>query len=119
LSDQKVIQRVTTSFVPVAVNLYKVRQAKDAGGELFRSVRRQKDQYQGIWIVSPAGKVLAGHHEFQSRETWTKEVLDTLTRLVCELRFGSIEIVVHEGRITQIERREKVRFGPSGPVRRE
>ena len=39
-----------------------------------------------------------------------QEVLDTLTRLVCELRFGSIEIVVHEGRITQIERREKVRL---------
>jgi hypothetical protein len=77
LSDQTVIQRVTTSFVPVAVNLYKVRQAKDAGGELFRSVQRQKDQYLGIWIVSPVGKVLAGHHEFRSRETWTQEVLDT------------------------------------------
>jgi len=63
--------------VPVAVNLYKVRQAKDAGGELFRSVQRQKDQYQGIWTVSPTGKVLAGHHEFKSRETWTQEVLDT------------------------------------------
>jgi hypothetical protein len=57
--------------------LYKVRQAKDPGGELFRSVQRQKDQYQGIWIVSPTGKVLAGHHEFRSRETWTQEVLDT------------------------------------------
>lgn len=26
------------------------------------------------------------------------------------LRFGSVEIVVHEGRIVQFERREKVRF---------
>jgi hypothetical protein len=44
------------------------------------------------------------------------EVLDALTRLVRELRFGSIEIVVHEGRITQIERREKLRFGtPCAP----
>jgi hypothetical protein len=77
LSDRKVIERVTTGFVPVAVNLYKVRQAKDAGGELVRSVQRQKDQYQGIWIVSPAGKVLAGHHEFKSQETWPREVLDT------------------------------------------
>jgi hypothetical protein len=39
-----------------------------------------------------------------------EEILSTLTRLVRELRFGSIEIVVHDGRITQIERREKVRF---------
>ena len=27
------------------------------------------------------------------------------------LRFGSLEIVVHEGRIVQLERREKVRLG--------
>jgi len=45
------------------------------------------------------------------------EVLDTLTRLIRELRFGSIEIIVHEGRVTQIERREKLRFGPTGACR--
>ncbi len=38
------------------------------------------------------------------------EVLGALARLVRDTRFGSIEIVVHEGRITQIERRERVRF---------
>ena len=42
-----------------------------------------------------------------------EEILRTLARLVHELRFGSIEIVVHDGRITQIERREKVRFTPA------
>jgi hypothetical protein len=47
------------------------------------------------------------------------EVLEALTRLVRELRFGSIEIVVHEGRITQIERRERLRFGPVGTHRSE
>jgi hypothetical protein len=46
-------------------------------------------------------------------ETLPAEVLGALARLVRETRFGSIEIVVHEGRITQIERREKVRFTPS------
>jgi len=46
-------------------------------------------------------------------------VLGALLRLLREVRFGSIEIVVHEGRITQIERREKVRFGSSGSTRRE
>ena len=40
-----------------------------------------------------------------------EEILSTLARLVRELRFGSIEIIVHDGRITQIERREKLRFG--------
>jgi hypothetical protein len=45
---------------------------------LFRSVQRQKDQYQGLWLVSPAGKVLAGHHDFQDARSWSREVLDTL-----------------------------------------
>jgi hypothetical protein len=55
-----------------------VRAAKDAGGELFRSVQKQKDQYQGIWIVAPDGKVLAGHHEIKNHKTWTQEVLATI-----------------------------------------
>ncbi|HYL19564.1 MAG TPA: YezD family protein [Burkholderiales bacterium] len=50
-------------------------------------------------------------------EVVPEEVLGTLARLVRELRFGSIEIVVHEGRITQIEKREKVRFAPLGNAR--
>jgi len=48
-----------------------------------------------------------------ARQTLPEEVLGTLVRLIREVRFGSIEIVVHEGRVTQIERREKVRFSPS------
>ena len=72
------IRRVSAGFVPVAVNLYQVRAAQDAGGELFRSVRKQKDQYQGIWIVAPDGKVLAGHQDFRSHESWTREVLATI-----------------------------------------
>jgi hypothetical protein len=60
------------------VNLYKIREAKDAGGDLFRSIQRQKDQYQGIWIVSPEGKVLAGHHEIANQATWSQEVLNTI-----------------------------------------
>jgi len=40
----------------------------------------------------------------------TSEVIHEILRAVQELRFGSIEITVHEGRVTQIERREKIRF---------
>jgi len=72
-----VIRRVTSAFVPIAVNLYKVRSAKDGSGELFRSIQRQKDQYQGIWIVSPEGKVLAGHHDLEDHKRWADEVLET------------------------------------------
>lgn len=37
------------------------------------------------------------------------EALRKVADILDTLRFGSIEIVVHEGRIVQIERREKVR----------
>ena len=46
-----------------------------------------------------------------------QEVLGVVARLLREVRYGSIEIVVHEGRVTQIERREKVRFAAPGPNR--
>ncbi len=47
----------------MAVNIYKARKFKGAGGELYRSIQKQKNQFQGIWIVSPEGKVLSGYGE--------------------------------------------------------
>lgn len=41
----------------------------------------------------------------------TKKILDALRGL----RFGSVEITVHEGRIVQIERREKCRLSIACP----
>ncbi|HZV61909.1 MAG TPA: YezD family protein [Methylophilaceae bacterium] len=38
------------------------------------------------------------------------EVIEEILRAIEQVRFGSIEITVHEGRVTQIERREKIRF---------
>lgn len=38
-----------------------------------------------------------------------------LIQLVRSLRFGSVEIHVHEARIVQIERRERRRFDDSKP----
>jgi hypothetical protein len=78
LSQDSVIQQVRDNFVPVAVNLYKIRQAQGAGGDLFRSVQRQQPQYQGIWVVSPDGKVLASHHEIKDQARWPQEILDTI-----------------------------------------
>ncbi len=83
------IARVSTSFVPAAVNLYKVRRDPGPAGELFRSVQRQHDQYQGIWVVAPDGKVLAAHHTVRDPKTWTREVLDTLDRGLQD--FGPVE----------------------------
>jgi hypothetical protein len=64
------------------VNLYTTRNAKDAGGELLRSVQKQKPQYQGIWIVAPDGKVLAALHDFKSDKDDAKirETLSVIDR---------------------------------------
>lgn len=35
------------------------------------------------------------------------------------LRFGVVQIVVHDGKVTQIERTEKTRLGQNGPSARE
>ena len=40
-----------------------------------------------------------------------KAMLAAVVQALHGLRFGSLEIVVHEGRIVQLERREKVRLG--------
>ncbi|MGH8563657.1 MAG: YezD family protein [Gammaproteobacteria bacterium] len=45
----------------------------------------------------------------RNRPTWIEPLLDA----VGQLRFGSVEITVHDGRIVQIERKEKLRFETS------
>lgn len=47
----------------------------------------------------------------QTKQALVREIL----RAVESVRFGSIEITVHEGRVTQIETREKVRFTGRAP----
>ena len=64
MSNEPVIRRISESFVPVALNLYKIREVKDAAGEFFRAVYKQTpNRYQGLWIVSAEGKVLASHQQ--------------------------------------------------------
>lgn len=40
----------------------------------------------------------------------TELVAQEIERVIQSLKYGSIEITVHEGKVTQIEKREKVRF---------
>jgi hypothetical protein len=73
-----VIRRVAQSFVPAAINLYQVRQATNGSRELFLSIQRQKDQYQGVWILSPDGKVLAGQQDYKDFKHAARELLATI-----------------------------------------
>lgn len=48
-----------------------------------------------------------------------EELLSTLAPLIAGLRFGTIELTIHDGRVVQIERREKIRVdqGSTSPAR--
>lgn len=56
--------------MPVALNLYKIRQERSEAGDFFRSVQRQKPNYQGLWVVTPEGKVLAAHQDMKDISDW-------------------------------------------------
>jgi hypothetical protein len=44
------------------------------------------------------------------------DALPQILRELHKLRYGALEIVVHDGRIVQIERREKIRIEAGTPV---
>ena len=45
------------------------------------------------------------------KETQVKlEVINQITSILQSIRFGSLEIIIHDGKIVQIERKEKIRF---------
>ena len=62
------IDLIGKNFVPVAVNLYEVREKKHPGNEFFDRLMKQKLQYQGIWIASPDGKLLGAFSENVDKE---------------------------------------------------
>lgn len=47
----------------------------------------------------------------ESVAQWNDQAIeDVILRSLLGIRYGSIEIIVHDSRIVQIERKEKVRF---------
>lgn len=44
------------------------------------------------------------------------EWLEVVRQKVEHLKFGSVQVVVHEGRVTQVESLEKTRFNPAREV---
>lgn len=43
-----------------------------------------------------------------------QEVEREILRAIKSIRYGSVEIIVHDSKVVQIERKEKVRFDGSG-----
>ncbi|HEY8257354.1 MAG TPA: YezD family protein [Gemmatimonadales bacterium] len=42
----------------------------------------------------------------------TPALLQELRKALGAIRYGSIELVIHDGRVVQLERRQKIRFEP-------
>lgn len=53
---------------------------------------------------------LLNSHSLQSDDETLQAILRAVVSVQRETGFGSIEITVHEGRVTQIEKREKIRI---------
>ena len=47
------------------------------------------------------------------------QVLERIIRAIREIDYGSVEIVIHNSRIVQIERKEKFRFDTESPPKRK
>jgi hypothetical protein len=43
----------------------------------------------------------------------SERLTDTILCALRGIRYGSVEIIVHDGRVVQIERTEKLRFDPA------
>jgi hypothetical protein len=84
LSNPAVIRLISENVVPVAVNLYTIREDKGPAGDFFRKLNSQFVQYQGLYLAAPDGKLLV------KKQMWTPE--NVLAGLAEGLRaFGPVQ----------------------------
>jgi RNA polymerase sigma factor (sigma-70 family) len=107
LSNDDVIRCISEKFVPVALNKF-----VETNRPFVRSLQRQKDQYQGLWLVAPDGKVLAAHHGGTDRKTWPSEVLAFLEAGLNA--FGAVE--PRQAKPTNLQPFRGVAVQPDGSV---
>ncbi len=44
------------------------------------------------------------------KESRTAEIANQIATILQDIKFGSVEIIIHESKVVQIERKEKLRF---------
>ncbi len=47
-------------------------------------------------------------------EERSRDIVEEILRAISGIRYGSVEVVIHDARVVQIERKEKVRFDKDG-----
>lgn len=54
---------------------------------------------------------LKTHRAASDKTDVSAEVLRRLTEAIANIRYGSVEVLIHDARVVQIEAREKFRLG--------
>jgi hypothetical protein len=79
LSDKEVISKASLNYVPVALNLYEIRKRKGSAGEFYTKIAKQRpSQYQGLYVATAEGKVLASRGSQPKKGTWEADTLKML-----------------------------------------
>jgi hypothetical protein len=65
-----------------------------------------------------ASHAITGLEHDDDRLPLPPKLLSELRKALRSIRYGAIELVIHDGRVVQLELREKVRFEPDGSERR-
>jgi hypothetical protein len=42
---------------------------------------------------------------------WAPDIEQQILRAIRDVRYGSVEIIIHDAKVVQIERKEKIRLG--------
>ena len=57
---------------------------------------------------------LTSRGDLQPEPDQTNEILRRIANAISGVRFGSVEVVIQDSRVVQIERKEKFRFDKTG-----
>jgi hypothetical protein len=58
--------------------------------------------------------ILTARRDVQSEPDSADEILRRIANAISGVRFGSVEVVIQDSRVVQIERKEKFRFDKAG-----
>ncbi|HXG22480.1 MAG TPA: YezD family protein [Methylomirabilota bacterium] len=49
-------------------------------------------------------------HTSASEPGWSQDLVQQILTAIQQVRYGSVEIIIHDSKVVQIERKEKIRF---------
>lgn len=76
LVKKDIIDRVSETMIPVALDYQKVLDRQTPEARFLLPLMKQRNQQQGLWIFSPAGKALGGFEGFGDMHGKTKRVIE-------------------------------------------